>query len=184
MKRWAFLCLRLLSLSFDQPLYPRASKRLNPRSQRGTLDTCLPAKDQKKLDSIHNADDRLRVLAGIAKRQASRLRTYLILYQAHGTWDEQLPLGRGHGSGCEILYVQSCALSQLSEELSNWKPGSKRDAKTLQGLLQVTKRVDDTLVELGPEAESNFQPIMKKNLKAVRDVESAIGVLCNSCRSE
>src|SRR5437870_11486983 len=44
LKRWAFLCLRLLSLSFDQPLYPGASKRLNPRSQHGTLDplTAIP----------------------------------------------------------------------------------------------------------------------------------------------
>src|SRR2546429_9307859 len=44
LKRLAFLCLRLLSLSFDQPLYPGASKRLNPRSQHGTLDplTAIP----------------------------------------------------------------------------------------------------------------------------------------------
>src|SRR5207244_11203067 len=38
LKRWAFLCLRLLALSFDQPLYHGASIRVNPRSQHVTLD--------------------------------------------------------------------------------------------------------------------------------------------------
>jgi hypothetical protein len=35
--------------------------------------------------------------------------------------------------------------------------------KTPQELLQVTKRVDDTVAELGSEMESDLRPTMKKN---------------------
>lgn len=145
--------------------------------------TCFPPNDQKKLDSIHDADDRFEMLAGIAKRQASRLRSHLNRYRAPSVWDERRhPTGGDHGSGREILDVQACAISQLLEELSGWRPASDRDVKMLQEVLHVTKRVDDTLVELGSEVESDLQPTVKKNLDAVLNLETKIGDLCKSCR--
>jgi len=54
------------------------------------------------------------------------------------------------------------AVSQLLEELFAWKPRSDREMKTLREVLQDTKRVEDTLNELGPKVETTFDAQWQK----------------------
>jgi len=105
----------------------------------------------------------------------------LILSQAHGTWTNNFLWAGARSWGCEIPVRSIRALCRSLGRAFNWKPGSKPMRRTPPRTQQVTKRVDDTLVELGTgERESHLQPIMKKESESrFEHVESRTVVLCN-----